>query len=330
MSSMAHASGESVSSQPDRPERSRNAKAQARHRAKRKAYIEQLEQTVTKLQTALGFTPDQVAALPPPLVKIRELEQENTRLQKENDEMRRLLGESDHRHLSSDYRRHSLNTFHDSRGCDRDFKKRKMEDLYIGPDASHPDTLPRPPPPLTIPQPLSHHQYGNIPSHNSSSGHGVSSNGSSLFNLHAPAFHQMPNTPSGSSSTSSPPFSAILTTLYSAHQQPAQMNHSSHSPANSRPGSLSHSTLQSSYHSNHYGSVKVEDDHYGVSITKLSAVFNYSCVHFQSSNHHGHNGQSNHYHTTLPPFAQTVPETADIDSWHAHTYSAERGGQVHR
>lgn len=300
MSSMAHASGESVSSQqPDRPERSRNAKAQARHRAKRKAYIEQLEQTVTKLQTALGFTPDQVAALPPPLVKIRELEQENTRLQKENEEMRRLLGESDHRHLASDYRRHSsLNSFHESRACDRDFKKRKMDDLYIGPDASHPDTLPRPPP-LTIPQPLSHHQYGTIPSHNSSSGHGVASNGSSLFNLHAPAFHQMPNTPSGSSSTSSPPFS------------PAQMNHSSHSPANSRPTSLSHSTLPSNYHSNHYGSVKVEDDHYG------------------SSNHHNHNGQSNHYHTTLPPFAQTVPEAADIDSWHAHTYSAERGGHVH-
>jgi len=300
MSLMAHAAAEQVSSQQsDRPERSRNAKAQARHRAKRKAYIEQLEQTVTKLQTALGFTPDQVAALPPPLVKIRELEQENTRLQKENEEMRRLLGESDHRHLS-DYRRHSLHSFHDSRGgCDRDFKKRKMDDLYIGTDASHPDTLPRPPP-LTIPQPLSH-QYNNIQSHNSSSAHGVSSNGSSLFNLNAPAFHQLPNTPSGSSSTSSPPFS------------PSQMNHSSHSPANSRPGSLSH-TLSNNYHSSHYGSVKVEDDHYGV----------------RSSNHHNHNGQSNHYHTTLPPFAHTVPEAADIDNWHTHTYSAERGGQVHR
>jgi regulator of replication initiation timing len=89
----------------------------------------QLEQTVTKLQTALGFTPDQVAALPPPLVKIRELEQENTRLQKENDELRRML-EPDHRgsHLPSDYRRHN---FHDNRNCDRDFKKRKMDDLYM-------------------------------------------------------------------------------------------------------------------------------------------------------------------------------------------------------
>jgi len=294
MSSMAHSAAESVSSQPDRPERSRNAKAQARHRAKRKAYIEQLEQTVTKLQTALGFTPDQVAALPPPLVKIRELEQENTRLQKENEELRRLL-ETDHRgsHLPSDYRRHSLSNFHDNRSCDRDFKKRKMDDLYMPQDAPHGDR----PPPLTIPQPLSHHQYGNIPSHNGTSGHAnVSSNSSSLFNLHAPAFHHIPHTPSGSSSTSSPPFS------------PPQMQHTSHSPVNSRPSSLSHHSLPSNYHSNHYGSVKVEDDHYS------------------STNHHNHNGPSGHYHTTLPPFAQTVPDT-EVDNWHA--YSAERA-QVHR
>jgi hypothetical protein len=46
MSSMAHSAAESVSSQPDRPERSRNAKAQARHRAKRKAYIEQVSSRV--------------------------------------------------------------------------------------------------------------------------------------------------------------------------------------------------------------------------------------------------------------------------------------------
>ncbi|EEB92807.1 hypothetical protein MPER_08631 [Moniliophthora perniciosa FA553] len=81
-----------ASSQPsaDKPERSRNAKAQARHRAKRKAYIEQLEQTVTKLQTALGFTPEQVAALPPPLARIQELEKETARLQEENDKLRKI------------------------------------------------------------------------------------------------------------------------------------------------------------------------------------------------------------------------------------------------
>ncbi|KAH7910730.1 hypothetical protein BJ138DRAFT_1172976 [Hygrophoropsis aurantiaca] len=312
MSSMAHAAGESVSSQADRPERSRNAKAQARHRAKRKAYIEQLEQTVTKLQTALGFTPDQVAALPPPLVKIRELEQENTRLQKENEEMRRLLGDADHRggHVSSDYRRSSLASFHESRNCDRDFKKRKLtEDLYM-PEQTH-DTLARPPP-LTIPQPLSHHhQYNN------NSSHSVSNN-TSLYNLHAPAFHQLPNTPSGSSSTSSPPFSASTIPYYndallcSTHQQPAQMHNTSHSPINSRPNSLSHHhPLSGGYHStSHYGSVKVEDDHYN------------------SSHHHTHNGQSGHYHTTtLPSFSQTVPENDLDSSW--HTYSAERA-HVHR
>ncbi|KAI0033018.1 hypothetical protein K488DRAFT_21578, partial [Vararia minispora EC-137] len=70
-------------------ERSRNAKAQARHRAKRKAYIEQLEQTVTKLQTALALSPEQVAALPPPSARIRQLEHENATLRAENDDLRR-------------------------------------------------------------------------------------------------------------------------------------------------------------------------------------------------------------------------------------------------
>ena len=56
MSSMTQVNGQRIShlDSDDRPERSRNAKAQARHRAKRKAYIEQLESTVTKLQTALS------------------------------------------------------------------------------------------------------------------------------------------------------------------------------------------------------------------------------------------------------------------------------------
>jgi hypothetical protein len=62
------------------------------------------------------------------------------------------------------------------------------------------DILSRPPP-LTIPQPVSHH-YGMSAQLSSTHGNGSSS----LFSLHAPAF-QLPNTPSGSSSTSSPPFS---------------------------------------------------------------------------------------------------------------------------
>ncbi|KAF9556075.1 hypothetical protein CPC08DRAFT_641993, partial [Agrocybe pediades] len=109
----------------ERPERSRNAKAQARHRAKRKAYIDTLEQTVTKLQIAVGLTADQMAALPPPSQKIRELELDNARLQKENDELRRLLSDPNAaRVLPSDVRRPLLSSYHDSRS-DREYKRRK-------------------------------------------------------------------------------------------------------------------------------------------------------------------------------------------------------------
>jgi hypothetical protein len=91
---------------------------------------------VTKLQTALGFSPEQVAALPPPLVKIRELEQENARLQRENDELRRALGDSGRGHSSLELgRRETIPTYHDARACDRDFKRRKMngnvEEVYM-------------------------------------------------------------------------------------------------------------------------------------------------------------------------------------------------------
>jgi hypothetical protein len=115
-----------------RPERSRNSKAQARHRAKRKAYIEQvrtlsvdamihfltrppqLEQTVTKLQMALGFTPEQVAALPSPLARIRELEQENTHLLRENDDLHRMLADSGGRSLPLEiHHRNSFMSFND-------------------------------------------------------------------------------------------------------------------------------------------------------------------------------------------------------------------------
>ena len=138
----------------ERPERSRNAKAQARHRAKRKAYIDQvsrfhfsncsihssshpstqqqLEQTVTKLQIAVGYTTEQVSALPPPLLKIRELEQDNARLQKENEELRRLL-QPDSR--TDPTRRTGIATYQDPRAsCDRDYslKRRKAQDgVYI-------------------------------------------------------------------------------------------------------------------------------------------------------------------------------------------------------
>lgn len=95
----------------------------------------QLETTVTKLQTALGFSPEQVAALPPPLLKIRELEQDNTRLQKENEELRRMLADTGSRASADILRRGSLGGFHDVRNCDRELKRRKMsgnvEEVYM-------------------------------------------------------------------------------------------------------------------------------------------------------------------------------------------------------
>jgi hypothetical protein len=93
-----------------------------------------LEHTVTKLQTALGFSSEQVAALPPPLIKIRELQQEIDKLHKENDEIRRLLADPGRGHLSVELpRRNSLSTFHDTRICDRDMKRRKMngDEVYM-------------------------------------------------------------------------------------------------------------------------------------------------------------------------------------------------------
>ena len=90
----------------------------------------QLETTVTKLQLAMGFSTEQVTVMPPPLLKIRELEQENARLQKENEELRRLLTDSSSRSL--DTRRAAS---YDLRGCDRDYglKRRKPghEGMYL-------------------------------------------------------------------------------------------------------------------------------------------------------------------------------------------------------
>ncbi|RPD61584.1 hypothetical protein L227DRAFT_54106 [Lentinus tigrinus ALCF2SS1-6] len=112
---------------PDRPERSRNAKAQARHRAKRKAYIEQLEQTVTKLQSVLALSPDQVAAIPPPLMRIRELEQENELLHREVEELRRQL-EMKNAQLRPDFRRDNYTPLPDDRHFDRENKRRRTTD----------------------------------------------------------------------------------------------------------------------------------------------------------------------------------------------------------
>jgi hypothetical protein len=88
------------------------------------------------LQTVLGYTPEQVAALPPPLVKIRELEQENGRLLRENEELRRVLADPATRTQNAvDLNRRDPLSFHDGRACDRDFKRRKingsMDEVYM-------------------------------------------------------------------------------------------------------------------------------------------------------------------------------------------------------
>lgn len=96
---------------------------------------QQLEQTVTKLQTVLALSPDQVAALPPPLVRIRELEQENEVLHREIEDLRRQL-EQRNANLRPDIsRRSDIPTPSDDRRCDREAKRRRTAEannnIYI-------------------------------------------------------------------------------------------------------------------------------------------------------------------------------------------------------
>ncbi|KAL6309514.1 hypothetical protein BKA93DRAFT_723802 [Sparassis latifolia] len=131
--STARASSEQRSVHSDRPERSRNAKGKQLHRAKRKAYIEQLEQTVTKLQTVLALSPDQVAALPPPLLRIRELEQKNELLHRELDELRQQV-ELRNAQLRPDVNRREHFAVNDDRRSERDLRRRRTVesgDIYL-------------------------------------------------------------------------------------------------------------------------------------------------------------------------------------------------------
>ena len=139
----------SPTSNSEPPQRSRNARAQARHRAKRKAYIEQvsrgngigakhmfipstqfqLETTVTKLQVALALSPEQVAALPAPVIRIRELEEENEILHRELDELRRQLEDRNARLRPDLARRHMPSSPYD-RG-EYDSRRRRLTDSTV-------------------------------------------------------------------------------------------------------------------------------------------------------------------------------------------------------
>ncbi|KAI5890982.1 uncharacterized protein SCHCODRAFT_02668417 [Schizophyllum commune H4-8] len=241
MASSHHHSSSSV----DRPERSRNAKAQARHRAKRKAYIEQLEQTVAKLQLALGLPSEQLSVLPPPSIRIRELEQENARLEQENEELRQALAGQNGNSADEMPSRSGLTGF----ASTRDSRRRRGED-YLVPSIDLGGPLDRmTPPSLSIPssgnlsQQYSPHPLSTHASSASSSGYSLSS----VSQNPSPFHHTMPPTPS--SGSSSPSFSA------------------SSSMAPTRSPILAHPP--SGFSSSHYSTsqqIKVEEDAYLVSV----------------------------------------------------------------
>ena len=92
------------------------------------AYLVKLEQTVTKLQSVLALSPDQVAAIPPPLMRIRELEQENELLHREVEELRRQL-EIKNAQLRPEFRRDTYTPLPtDDRVFDREPKRRRTAD----------------------------------------------------------------------------------------------------------------------------------------------------------------------------------------------------------
>jgi len=91
-------SPQSIAESPSQDGRSKNARAQARHREKRKAYIRQLEDTLSRLQAAMSVTGDHVGSLPTSLSRIRDLERENQRLRSEVQSLRRHVAECLHSH----------------------------------------------------------------------------------------------------------------------------------------------------------------------------------------------------------------------------------------
>lgn len=78
-----------------------------------------------RLQNALSASPDQVSSLPPPLIRIRELEQENIQLNREVEHLRRQLEARNARlRPDIDHRHHTLSPY-DDRPFDREAKRRR-------------------------------------------------------------------------------------------------------------------------------------------------------------------------------------------------------------
>lgn len=89
----------------------------------------QLETTVTKLQVALALSPEQVAALPAPVIRIRELEEENEILHRELDELRRQLEDRNARLRPDLARRHMPSSPYD-RG-EYESRRRRLTDSTV-------------------------------------------------------------------------------------------------------------------------------------------------------------------------------------------------------
>ncbi|KAH9934201.1 uncharacterized protein B0H18DRAFT_979955 [Fomitopsis serialis] len=235
---VSRTSTESISDLTDRPERSRNAKAQARHRAKRKAYIEQLETTVTKLQVALALSPEQVAALPAPVIRIRELEEENEVLHREVDELRRQIEDRNSRLRPDLGRRHgTIATSPYDRG-DYESRRRRLTEsqVYLPSSAiAHPF--------VDLSQTQQPSQLGVYPRLTSST-------------LTSYGMYQIPGTPSssGTSTASNSPFSPC------DYTPPSTTIHTHHRPTSSATSP----SLLASYGQapGQYEYVKLEEDSY--------------------------------------------------------------------
>ncbi|EDR05402.1 uncharacterized protein LACBIDRAFT_329681 [Laccaria bicolor S238N-H82] len=176
----------------ERPQRSRNARAQARHRKKRKAYIEYVSVNTAPFTTRPRCVLTSVAQLEETVAML----QMALTLREERAELWRMVAEVGGTPTAR-MSWNSLTTYPDGRYCDQDHTLVPSE---TPPHVTEP--LLRPPP-LTTSQSASNY-HCDIPSNTNHHGPGPSLS----FGLHAPAF-PMPNTLSGSSATSSPPFSPI-------------------------------------------------------------------------------------------------------------------------